>query len=156
VFRAEGDKGITITDISTPKHCKVVDTIPIEDLWISSVYIIKNTLVALNDQKRSSLYNLDTMYPEYKVKEPPPVIVENDTEEVIQLPELSKDQLQKLLYDAAADDDAEQVVALCKRGALPNVKGHLSHAPLKSAQGLEVSNHLKLCSPVLALQRRKA
>jgi len=143
VFRAEGDKGITITDISTPKHCKVVDTIPIEDLWISSVYIIKNTLVALNDQKGSSLYNLDTMYPEYKVKEPPPVIVESDTEEVIQLPELSKDQLQKLLYDAAADDDAEQVVALCKRGALPNVKGHLSHAPIEISARLGSLKSLK-------------
>ena len=34
------------------------------------------------------------------------------------------------LFLYAADDD-EQVLALCKRGALANVKGRLSHAPIE-------------------------
>ncbi|RLA72148.1 MAG: hypothetical protein DRG30_07665 [Epsilonproteobacteria bacterium] len=67
VFRAEGKMGgVSISNID---ECKVMKVIPFEEYWISSIYIVHNTLVAYNvTDKTSRVYNLDSLFPEYKVK----------------------------------------------------------------------------------------
>ncbi|MGM0642031.1 MAG: ankyrin repeat domain-containing protein [Thermotogota bacterium] len=140
VFRAEGSDGVTITDISKRDNSKTIATIPFKNKWISSVFVIKNTLVAFNERDGSSLYNLDTIFPEHKVEEPSPVIIKkikmDAQRKKNQYQSLSEDQLQTLLYDAASNDNAEHVADLCTKGARPNMKGHLTHTPIEiSAMG---------------------
>ncbi len=140
LFRAEGRRGVTVIDISDPRRCRLVASIPVKNLWAASLYIIKNTLVAYNERKGSKLYNLDDTFPEYMVKDPPPEADDEPEKEKRppdiaqqrhQQKDLSTDQLQKLLYDAARDNDAESVTKLCRKGAKPNTAGHLHMSSLE-------------------------
>jgi hypothetical protein len=137
IFRAEGKQGVTVWDVTDWKNCHLAAQIPIEDQWVGSVYIIKNTLIAFNDQKKSTLYNLDVIFPDYKVEEPAPLPAAESDELVKEesepnpLAELSQDQLQTLLYAAASNNDAEQVTILCGKGAGPNEIGHDPHNPIE-------------------------
>ena len=137
IFRAEGKQGVTVWDVTDWKNCHLAAQIPIEDQWVGSVYIIKNTLIAFNDQKKSTLYNLNEIFPDYKVEEPAPLPAAESDEVVKEesepnpLAELSQDQLQTLLYAAASNNDAEQVTILCGKGAEPNETGHDPHNPIE-------------------------
>lgn len=147
VFRAEGRRGVTVTDISDIQNCQRVASIPIDEQRVGSVYIIKNTLVAFNDQKRSTLFNLDLLYPDYKVKEPQSLMANEADKNIKEKPELivelSQDQLQTLLYKAASNDDAEQVALLCSKGAKPNEQGHDAHNPIEISAMLGKLNALQ-------------
>jgi len=63
VFKAEAKNGVSISDIST---CKTVETISFGNYWVSSIYLIENTLVALNGSGDVKLFNLDEYFPKYK------------------------------------------------------------------------------------------
>ena len=146
VFVAEGQRGVTIADIKDPQNCHVKATLPIDSIWVGSVSLFKNTLVAFNDQKGSALYNLDEMFPKNKVKEPPIDAAEGKEFFSLEKTDTSKEnaeQLQALLYQAAANDDAEQVKILCEQGAKPNEKGHDPHNPIEISSMLGNLNALQ-------------
>ena len=128
VFKAEGAMGFSISD---SKKCEVIKHFPCSNCWISSLYLVENTLVAFDAKRnRNILYPLDELFPEYKpqhtqVPETIPDIPTNPLEG------LSKDQLQTLLYKAAGSNDVNQINNLTQAGANPNFNGHEAHTPVQ-------------------------
>jgi ankyrin repeat protein len=135
VFRAEGERGVTVTDIANWEDCSVNASIPFEKPWVGSVVIFKNTLAAFNSQHGSALYNLDKLFPGKKVAEPDPLPYEKAGKlfslEKTDAAKPNREQLQALLYKAAEGNDAKQATTLCEMGADPNEKGHDSHNPIE-------------------------
>ncbi len=116
LYTAQNQDGVSIIDIN---NCAFQKTIPFSGTYISSVGVIGTTFVAMN-QDKAFLYEPNA--PQTNVLEPKPSNPYAN---------LSKDQLQTLLYQAAQDDKADEVIALCKAGANPNFAGHERHTPMQ-------------------------
>jgi len=124
LFRAEGKLGVTITNIN---ECNVVKTIPFENYWVSSIYVVDDILVAFNEREKSKLYSLSQgklLKEEALVKINPKVIANKKNYK-----SMSQDQLQTLLYKAASNGDVKAIHELCKAGANPNEPGHQNYSP---------------------------
>jgi hypothetical protein len=130
VFRGEGENGVSVTDISDPENCRVLDSIAMDIEWASTIYIINNNLVAFTDRKGAAYADLNEMFPEYTADREPEEEIASEIERPKKKVHYSQDQLQKLLYEAATDDDAEDVRELCQQGAKPDLQGHLPHSPI--------------------------
>lgn len=116
LYKAQHQDGVSIIDIN---NCSLEKSIPFSNTSITSVGIIDNTIVAMNKEK-AFLYEPNAPQKQALASKPADPYAN-----------LSKDQLQTLLYQAAQDDKADEVIALCKAGANPNFAGHERHTPVQ-------------------------
>lgn len=116
LYEAEYRDGVSIIDI---KNCTLEKAVPLGGVSISSVGVIDHTIFAMNEDT-TIMYDLSNQQ-------------KNELNSTVDEPysKLSKDQLQTMLYQAAQDDKAEEVIELCKAGANPNFAGHERHTPLQ-------------------------
>ncbi len=120
LYMADLREGISIIDID---QCKFKKKISFDNMFVTSVGVINNNLIAMN-KKKMVIYDLKNTKNPYL--------------------ELSQDQLQTLLYKAAVDDDANKVQRLCKAGANPDVRGHNGNTPLQISARLGNLKALKV------------
>lgn len=116
LYKAQYQSGVSVIDID---NCSVKKTIPFNGAVIASVGVKDSTLFAM-DKEKSFVYDLNPSQakaPESKIIDP--------------YATLSKDQLQTLLYEAAQNNKANEVVKLCQAGANPNFSGHERHTPVQ-------------------------
>ena len=127
LYKARYQDGVSVIDID---NCSVKKTIPF-DTYIASVGVSETTLFAIN-KENGFLYDLNPS----QTKAPKSTIIDPYAN-------LSKDQLQTLLYEAAQDNKANEVVKLCKAGANPNFAGHERHTPVQISARLGSVNALE-------------
>lgn len=127
LYKARYQDGVSVIDID---NCSVKKTIPF-DTYIASVGVSETTLFAIN-QEKGFHYDLNPS----QTKAPKSTIIDPYAN-------LSKDQLQTLLYEAAQDNKANEVVKLCKAGANPNFSGHERHTPVQISARLGSVNALE-------------
>jgi len=116
LYKARYQDGVSIIDID---NCSVKKTIPFPGTYIESVGVSETTLFAMNKEKG---FAYDLNLPQAKALK---------SKIVDPYVNLSKDQLQTLLYEAAQDNKPDEVIKLCKAGAKPNFAGHERHTPVQ-------------------------
>lgn len=128
IYKAQYQDGVSLIDM---KNCQVLKTIPFDGVSIASVGVVGNTLIAMNKEK--------AFFHDLNAKQ----VSTKPSAQTDPYANLSKDQLQTLLYQAAQDDKANDVIALCKAGANPNFAGHERHTPVQISARLGKLNALK-------------
>lgn len=126
IFHAEGKNGVSITKMESDGTCNKKQQIAFKGEFIHSLYVVQDTLVAFDGKNKANLVRLGLFSQAESsavAQKASPDPARRD-EEDIPHKDLSQDQLQTLLYQAAEDDDGEKVAALCQAGANPNLEGH--------------------------------
>ncbi len=126
IYKAEGTEGFTIIDSST---CKVVNSIPKRtSLSTNRIIKIDNTIVSFNANKPGVSYPLqqDMIHQQKSITDSRSTLFSETAE-------LSKDQLQTLLYKATMNENLQEIDKLSKLGANPNRHGHERVSPIEIA-----------------------
>jgi hypothetical protein len=134
VFRAEGKKGISISKMERDGTCKTIQTLPFDNKFINSLYIVQGTLVAYHGENKAESISLKGILPqpEFNTASEKPKLDSTKTDKPdIPFQGLSKDQIQTLLYDASVKNDAKNIAALCEAGGDPNNSGHNMNSPVE-------------------------
>lgn len=116
LYVAQHQGGVRTINLKT---CALDKSIRFNGVSITSVGIVGSTIIAINTEKMF-LYDLNDRY-----------VNDQKTAPVDPYANLSKDQLQTLLYKAALYDKHEDIAALCQAGANPNFTGHERHTPVQ-------------------------
>lgn len=116
LYLAQHQEGVRIINLQT---CTLEKSVPFGGTSITSVGIVGDTLIAMNTEK-IFLYDLNRAH-----------LHDKKTVPVDPYANLSKDQLQTLLYKAALYDKEDDAVVLCKAGANPNFAGHERYTPVQ-------------------------
>ena len=128
VYKAEGPKGVSVSDIES---CQMVGSIPFEGYYVTSLYLVGDTLVAMNpSRKESRVYRLDGE----KTEDPAAVekaVKRSEAPKKNFYAGLGREQLQSLLNKAAVKNDVLTIVELCNAGGDPNARGHERYTPIQ-------------------------
>ncbi|MDD2467415.1 MAG: ankyrin repeat domain-containing protein [Desulfobulbus sp.] len=134
IFHAEGRNGVGVYQIEQGGGCKALQELDSGGKFVSSSFLVGDTLVAYNRGSYQVFKDLKQVLPQLEVEQQDSSFVDKEqTVNTEKLPpkNLSKEQLQTLLYKAAADNDAYQVKVLCDKGADPNSPGHQKNTPIE-------------------------